>query len=95
MKHPFLTPVLVKWLDAVTDPSHELNSDDPDSIKEFGGLVECEDIGFYVKHNADAYVIALSRSQVGETVQGRHATTIPSGWILEVHVLGAVGAPSS
>lgn len=90
-KLPFLTPVLLIWRDAILDPSQDLSHEDPDSVQRFGGLVICEDIGFYVRHTRDEYVIAHSRSP--DLSGARHATTIPTGWILEARPLASAQPP--
>lgn len=55
---------------------------EPESLKAFGGLMECRDIGYLVGNNRQSVTLAVSISV--EDNSFRHSNTIPRGWVRRI-----------
>lgn len=77
--------VEIEWVDASLDGSGTLDLENPATIKSFGGLKVCRDIGYLVYK--DKRVVKLALSLCPEDSDCRHANTIPRGWVKRIIVL--------
>lgn len=75
--------VEVHWVDAFTDVTAEAALDDDAS--EFGGLIECRDVGYLVRKSRKELVLAISYTPSDNSV--RHSNSIPMAWVKRIIVL--------
>lgn len=78
--------VQVTWIDAKAE-NHDLGGFD-DTFKTFGGVVECQDIGYFVRADAKQVVLAQSRSIPDNDF--RCSNAIPRSWIKQILILEAI-----
>ena len=77
--------VEVTWLDAIADPiptgdfTHESGPD------TFGGVVECKDVGYLVRHDAKEVILAVSRCLSHNDY--RHPNSIPTKMVTDITIL--------
>lgn len=83
MRAETLAVIEITWLDAVLDNRHSAELDD--DVADFGGAVECQDVGYLVRWSPHEIVLAVSRCIKDNDV--RHSNTIPKLLITDVKLL--------
>lgn len=74
--------VEVIWTDAAIDVDHEGQVHDADSIKKFGGLARCRDIGYLIRKNRTEVVLASGL--IPDEGGFRHSNTFPRNWVSQI-----------
>lgn len=79
--------VLVTWIDAALDPASHGSTDS--LANDFGGLMECQDVGFLVEITPDSVILAISICP--DDGSYRHSNTLPNGWVRSIVELSPNG----
>ena len=74
--------VEVIWLDAAINTEDEGDLSAPETLRKFGGLVLCSDVGYLISKGRREVKLAVGICREDHTY--RHSNTIPRGWIRKI-----------